>query len=69
MCKETKQKQMIFEYGHTVILRRSGVSKKDWEYLCHKFGIINYAPEEVTSITIDGEDDYGRLMISITVEV
>jgi len=44
------------------------VTKKDWEYLCQKFGINQLPPEKVQSITIEGEDDYGHLLISIVAE-
>jgi hypothetical protein len=55
-------------YGRAVIFRRSGVTRKDWEYLCQKFGINQLPPEKVQSITIEGEDDYGHLLISIVAE-
>lgn len=67
--KATKVIELTFDYSHGVILRRSGVTAKDWEYLVHKFGVLDYAPEEVTSIVIEGADDFGRLMVSINVEV
>lgn len=55
-------------YRKTITFRRSGVTKKDWEYLCQKFGINQLPPEKVQSITIEGEDDYGHLLISIVAE-
>ena len=55
-------------YRKTITFRKSGVTKKDWEYLCQKFGINQLPPEKVQSITIEGEDDYGHLLISIVAE-
>ncbi len=67
--KKTKRIDLLFPYSHGVVLRRSGVSKSAWEYIVHKFGIIVVEPEQISSITIEGEDDYGRLMISVMVDV
>lgn len=55
-------------YRKTVTFRRSGVTRKDWEYICQKFGINQIPPEKAQSITIEGEDDYGHLLISIVAE-
>lgn len=68
----TKDKQpriieMECPYGRDVVFRRSGFSKGAWEHIVHKFG-ITYEPEVVMSIRIDGEDDFGHLLISVTVE-
>lgn len=65
---ETYRVDLECPYGRTVIFRRSGVTRKDWEYLCQKFGINQLPPEKVQSITIEGEDDYGHLLISIVAE-
>lgn len=65
---ETYSLELECPYRKTVTFRRSGVTKKDWEYLCQKFGINQLPPEKVQSITIDGEDDYGHLLISIVAE-
>lgn len=65
---ETYSLELECPYRKTVTFRRSGVTKKDWEYLCQKFGINQLPPEKVQSITIDGEDDYGHLLISVVAE-
>ena len=67
--KKTKRSDLLYPYAHSVVLRRSGLSKSAWEYVVHKFGISVVEPEHVSSITIEGEDDYGRLMISVMVDV
>lgn len=69
MEKKSKRVDLVYPYSHGIILRRSGMSKKAWDYICHKFGINVAEPEKVTAISIEGEDDYGRLLISIMVEV
>lgn len=66
--KQYRRLDMVFDYGHTPMLRRSGMSKKSWDYICHKFGVTQVDSERVLSISIDGEDDYGRLLISATIE-
>lgn len=65
---ETYRLDLECPYRKTVTFRRSGVTKKDWEYLCQKFGISQISPDKIQSITIDGEDDFGHLMISIVAE-
>lgn len=66
--KTYRRLDMVFDYGHTPMLRRSGMGKKSWDYVCHKFGVTQVDSESVLSISIDGEDDYGRLLISATIE-
>lgn len=66
---KTKIVSLEAPYGRTITLRKSGVSKSAWEYIVHKFGITSYDPDRIISITVDGEDDYGHLLISATVEV
>ena len=67
--KRTKRIDLAFPYARGVVLRRSGMSKSAWEYVVHKFGIIVVEPEQISSITIEGEDDFGHLLISIMVDV
>lgn len=66
--KKTRRVDLVYPYSHGVILRRSGVSKKAWDYICWKFGITIAEPEQITSIQIEGEDDFGRLLISVNIE-
>lgn len=67
--KETYRLDLEYPYDHSVTLRRSGIkSKSAWEHICQKFGIRQVPPEKIQSITIEGEDDYGRLQISIVAE-
>lgn len=54
-------------YGKSVTFRRSGMSKAAWEYTVHKFNLTQ-EPENVQSITIEGEDDYGHLLLRIVVD-
>lgn len=54
-------------YGKSVTFRRSGMSKSAWEYTVHKFNLTQ-EPESVQSITIEGEDDYGHLLLRIVVD-
>lgn len=65
---ETYRLDLECPYRKSITFRRSGVTRKDWEYLCQKFGINQIPPEKVQSITIEGEDDYGHLLISIVAE-
>lgn len=65
---KTKIVSLEAPYGRTITLRKSGVSKSAWEYIVHKFGVTSYDPDKILSITVDGEDDYGHLLISATVE-
>lgn len=53
-------------YRGSVILRRSGVSKKAWDYICTRFGITNIEPEKIRSIIVEGESDYGQLQLTVT---
>lgn len=55
-------------FGKTVTLRRSGMNKKDWDYICHKFGVTQYPSERVVSIRVDGHDYFEKLVITATVE-
>lgn len=54
-------------YGKTVTFRRSGMSKAAWEYVVHKFNLVQ-EPDKVQSITIEGEDDYGHLILRAAVD-
>lgn len=56
-----------YPYSHSVTLRKSALSKSAWEYLVGKFGITQASPERIQSITINGDDDYGRLSLTIVV--
>lgn len=67
--KKTKRIDLLCPYAHNVTFRRSGLSKSAWEYVVHKFGISVVEPEKVSSITIEGEDDFGHLLISIMADV
>lgn len=66
--KKVKQVFIEYPYSHSVTLRRSGFSKAAWVSIVHKFGINSYEPENVQSITIEGEDDFGHLQLSVVVE-
>ena len=71
MAKNEKTARMVSleaPYGRTITLRKSGVSKAAWEYIVHKFSITSYDPDKILSITVDGEDDFGHLLVSIMVE-
>lgn len=71
MAKNEKKTRMVSleaPYGRTITLRKSGVSKAAWEYIVHKFGVTSYEPDKILSITVDGEDDFGHLLVSIMVE-
>lgn len=65
--KKVKQINLEYRYDHHPTLRRSGMTKSAWEYIVHKFG-ISVEPQNVMSITIEGEDDYGHLLLSCVVE-
>ena len=65
--KENKLITMQCPYGQSITFRRSAMGKKDWEYVVHKFGITT-EPDHVLSISIVGEDDFGHIMIDVTVE-
>lgn len=66
--KKTKRIDLLYPYAHNVTFRRSGLSRSAWEYIVHKFGISVVEPEKVSSVTIEGDDDYGRLIISVMVD-
>lgn len=66
--KKTRMVSLEAPYGRTITLRKSGVTKAAWEYIVHKFGVTSYDPDKILSITVDGEDDFGHLLVSITVE-
>lgn len=71
MAKNEKKTRMVSleaPYGRTITLRKSGVSKAAWGYIVHKFGVTSYDPDKILSITVDGEDDFGHLLVSIMVE-
>lgn len=55
-------------FGRTITLRRSGMKKKDWAYVVRRFGITQTHPDDILSITVEGDDGYGHLVISIIVE-
>lgn len=65
--KTVKKIDLEYRYDHHPTLRRSGMSKSGWEYVVHKFGIA-VEPQKVMSITIEGEDDYGHLLLSCVME-
>ena len=70
MKQEVKETVLFVEcpYGKTITFRRSGLSKSAWEYVVHKFGIIDREPEHVKSITIEGTDDYGHLDLTVVAD-
>ena len=55
-------------YGKTVTLRRSGVSKKAWDYICKKFGVYQFDSEKIVSLKVEGQDNFDRLSIIATIE-
>lgn len=55
-------------FGQTITLRKSGMKKKDWAYVVKRFGITQVHPDDILSITVEGDDGYGHLQISIIVE-
>lgn len=65
--KTIHMKALQYPYDHKPILRRSGMGKSAWEYTVQKFGIVE-EPQKVMSITIEGEDDFGHLLLSYVVE-
>ena len=65
--KKVKQLNLEYRYDHHPTLRRSRMTKSAWEYVVHKFG-ITVEPQKIMSITIEGEDDYGHLLLSCVVE-
>lgn len=65
--KTIRMKAIQYPYDHKPTLRRSGMGKGAWEYTVQKFGIVE-EPQKVMSITIEGEDDYGHLLLSYIVE-
>ena len=65
---ETYKVDLECPYGKAITFRRSGMSPKAWEYICYKFNIAQVPAEKIQSITIEGEDDYGHLLISFIAE-
>lgn len=65
--KERKTVEYTYNYGHQITLRKSGMSKRDWEYTVKRFNIFDYPSENVISITIEGADQFGRVRISFDV--
>lgn len=68
MKTKVRQISLEYPYSHSVTFRRSGFSKVAWEAIVHKFGVTQAEPQKIQSISIDGDDDYGRLQLSIIVE-
>lgn len=66
--KETYRLDLEYPYSHGVTLRRNGVSKSAWEYIVYKFGITQAEADDILSIAIDGEDDFGRLQLTVIAE-
>lgn len=66
--KDYKRIELLYQYDHRPVLRRSAMSRKAWDYICHKFSVTQVDSDKVASITIEGEDDYGRLMVSAMIE-
>lgn len=68
--KDVKVRRLDLEYryDHTITLRRSSFSKAAWETIIHKFSITQFEPSRIQSLTIDGEDDFGHLQLSIMIE-
>ena len=58
---------IMYPYDKHPTLRRSGLTTSAWEYVVQKFGIVA-DPKKVLSITIEGEDDFGHLLLSYVVE-
>ena len=57
--------ELEYPYSHTIILRRSDFSVNDWEKLVERFKIYQIQASKLVSITIDGQDEYGRLRVSV----
>ncbi len=54
-------------YRRTVAFRRSGFSKSAWEHIVHLFHLTQ-EPNKVQSITVEGEDDYGHLILHLVLD-
>lgn len=65
--KERKTVEYTYKYGRGITLRKSGMSKREWEYVVKRFDIFDYPSENVISITIEGSDQFGRARISFDV--
>ena len=64
-------KEVMFEtpYGRAVTLRRSFLSKKGWDYICHRFGLLGkYTSDKIVSIKIEGHNEFDKLIITAVVE-
>lgn len=59
---------MEIPYGKSIIFRKSHMSKKNWEYVCYKCGLMQYDPEKIVAIKIDGYDEYHNAVVTATVE-
>jgi hypothetical protein len=67
MLKERNTVEYTYNYGHGITLRKSGMSKREWEYVVKRFEIFDYPSENVISITVEGADQFGRVKISFDV--
>lgn len=54
-------------YGREVTFRRSGFSKSVWEHIVQRF-YLTEEPSTIQSITIEGEDDYGHLILHLVLD-
>ena len=54
-------------YRRTVTFRRSGFSKSAWEHIAQRF-YLTEDPAKIQSITIEGEDDYGHLILHLVMD-
>lgn len=68
MADDVYQIHLETPYRGCVILRRSGVSKRAWDYICSRFGITQVEPDKIKSIVVEGESDYGQLQLTVTCE-
>lgn len=66
--KKVRRVDLEYRYNHSITFRRSSFSKGAWGTIVYKFSISQFEPDEIQSITIEGEDDYGHLQLSIIVE-
>jgi hypothetical protein len=67
--KTVKRIDLEYRYDHDITFRRSSFTRAAWEQIVHKFSITQAEPSKIKSITIEGEDDFGHLQLSIMVEV
>ena len=65
--KTVRKVDIMYPYDKHPTLRRSGMGASAWEYTVQKFG-ITADPKNVMSITIEGEDDFGHLLLSYILE-